>query len=482
MSLATSGVQPADRPAGGSALEATLDAMRAAARRDGAPGLAERRRHLTALLRAVIARQEDIAAAISADFGHRSRHETLMVEVMVTAGTIRHAIRHLRRWMRPRRRFVGVAFLPGRARVMVQPKGVVGIISPWNYPFNLAVAPLASALAAGNRVMLKPSEHTPATAALLADMMAELFAPDHVAVVGGGPEVGIAFSRLPFDHLLFTGGTRVGREVMRAAAESLTPVTLELGGKSPAILGQDYPLEKAAAQIMAGKWLNAGQTCIAPDYVLVPDDRIEAFVAAAKQATAALYPTLAANPDYTALNNPEHYRRVSGYLADARAKGAEVVEINPAGEALRGPGRKLAPTLVLGAKDGMAVVEEELFGPVLPIIPYNGLDEAIAYVNDRPRPLALYYFDRDRGRVERVLRETTSGGVAINETVLHFAIDSLPFGGIGPSGLGGHVHAREGFETFSHSKSVFYQSRINGAFLLRPPFGRLAERVLKILT
>ncbi len=470
----------ADTQAGG--LDASFAALRRASSSQPPPGVAARRGYLRDLYRAIVARREDIAAAISSDFGHRSRHETLMAEIMVTATTIRYAIRHLPGWMRPRRRFAGLAFLPGRAKVMFQPRGVVGIISPWNYPFNLAISPLASALAAGNRVMIKPSEHTPATSALIGELAEALFASDHVSVVTGGPEVGAAFSRLPFDHLLYTGGTHIGREVMRAAADNLTPVTLELGGKSPAIVGQDYPLDRAALQISAGKWLNAGQTCIAPDYVLVPEDKLEEFVAAIGRATAALYPSLADNPDYTALNNPAHYARVAGYVENARAKGARIVEINPAGEALEAASRKMAPTLVIGATDDMAVLREELFGPVLPVIPYRGLDQAIAYVNDRPRPLALYYFDRDRGRAERVLRETTSGGAAINETVFQFAVDSLPFGGIGNSGLGGQIHGREGFETFSHKKSVFYQSRINGAFLLRPPFGRLTERILRILT
>jgi coniferyl-aldehyde dehydrogenase len=463
-------------------LEETLGALRRAAASQPPPDAAARRDQLRGLYRWIVTRREDIAAAISSDFGHRSRHESLMAEIMVTATAIRYAARHLRGWMRPRRRFAGLAFLPGRARVMFQPKGVVGIISPWNYPFNLAVSPLASALAAGNRVMLKPSEHTPATSALIGELAEALFAADQVAVVTGGPDVGAAFSGLPFDHLLYTGGTAIGRKVMRAAADNLTPVTLELGGKSPAIVGEDYPLDKAALQISAGKWLNAGQTCIAPDYVLVPEDRLEAFVAAIGRATASLYPTLADNPDYTALNNEAHYDRVAGYVEDARAKGARIVEINPATEVLEAASRKMAPTLVIGATDDMAVLREELFGPVLPVIPYRGLEQAIAYVNDRPRPLALYYFDRNGGRAERVLRETTSGGAAINETVFQFAVDSLPFGGVGNSGLGGQVHAREGFETFSHRKSVFYQSRINGAFLLRPPFGRLTERILALLT
>ncbi|MEE8544542.1 MAG: aldehyde dehydrogenase family protein, partial [Alphaproteobacteria bacterium] len=303
---------------------------------------------------------------------------------------------------------------------------------------------------------------------------------DEVAVVTGGPEVGKAFAALPFDHLMFTGSTRVGASILHAAADNLTPVTLELGGKSPAIVAEGYPLERAALKIMAGKLFNAGQTCIAPDYVLVPEARLEDFVAAAQDAVAKLYPTLAENPDYTAIVNERHYRRLAGLVEKARDGGARVVEINPAGESL-GPGaRKFPPTLVIGAGEQSAVMSEEIFGPVLPIVPYGDLGQAIDYVNARPRPLALYHFDGDRGRAERVLRETTSGGVALNDTLLQYALNDLPFGGVGPSGMGAY-HGRDGFETFSHSKSVFAQSGLSGSAMLFPPFGRVAERMLKLL-
>ncbi len=463
-------------------MQAALDAKRAAFKREGPPELAHRKANLRRLRKAILAWQDDIAAAISRDFTHRSRHETLLAEVMLTANTVKYAERHLREWMRPRSRFVGMNLFPATAKVHYQPKGVVGIIAPWNYPFNLAISPLASALAAGNRAMIKPSEHTPETSALMAEMMAELFPADEVSVWQGGPDVGAAFASLPLDHLLFTGGTEIGRKVYEAAAHNLVPVTLELGGKSPAIIGEDYPIDAAAVKIMSGKWLNAGQTCIATDYVMVPEGKLDRFVEAATAATAELYPRIEDNPDYTAINNEGHAKRLRSYLDDARAKGAEIVEINPAGEPLPKDGRKMAPTLVLGADESMKVLQDEMFGPIMAVKPYKTLDEAIDYVNDHDRPLALYYFDRDRRRTRKVLERTTSGGAAINETVFHFAVDSLPFGGVGPSGLGGAVHAREGFETFSHKKSMFYQSRINGAFLLRPPFGKLTEMVLKALS
>jgi len=421
-----------------------------------------------------------IAEAISADFGGRSRHETAMAEIYFLISHIRYTKRHLRRWMRPERRHVDAIFLPASNRVLYQPLGVVGVIAPWNYPFQLGVVPLASALAAGNRVMLKPSELTPRTADTIAEMMAELFAPELVGVVTGGPDVGAAFSRLPFDHLVFTGSTAVGRHVMRAAADNLTPVTLELGGKSPTILHPDFPLDRAVDRIASGKLLNAGQTCIAPDYLLCPADRVDAFVAAFSERVARIYPTLADNPDYTSIVNARHHRRLVDLLADARDKGARIVEVNPAREALSEAGRKLAPTLVTGVDDTMALMEEEIFGPILPIVPYGDLEDAIAYVNARPRPLALYYFDRDRRRARMVLERTISGGAALNDTMLHCAQDDLPFGGVGPSGLGAY-HGREGFEAFSHKKAVFRQARLNATALLAPPYGPRLDKLLGLL-
>jgi acyl-CoA reductase-like NAD-dependent aldehyde dehydrogenase len=301
-----------------------------------------------------------------------------------------------------------------------------------------------------------------------------------VVVVTGGPDVGEAFSKLAFDHLVFTGSTRLGRIVMKAAAENLVPCTLELGGKSPAIVSGDFAIDQAASRIMAGKCFNAGQTCIAPDYALLPRGREESFIAAAKAAVAKMYPTLAANPDYTSVVNAHHYKRLVSYLDDARAKGATIVELNPAGETLDPAQHKLAPTLVLGTTDDMKIMQEEIFGPLLPLRSYGELGEALDYVNDHDRPLALYFFSHDDRLVDRVLRETTSGGVCINETMLQVAVDDLPFGGVGPSGMG-HYHAREGFETMSKKKPVFYQARMNSTSLLRAPYGKTIDSLLKVL-
>jgi coniferyl-aldehyde dehydrogenase len=473
-------------PAGGEPsndLGATLARLRDAARRHGAPTHHARIQDLDKLEKAILARKTAIADAIGRDFGTRSKYETLFGEIYGVLSLIQYSKEHLRDWMDPEDRETSWNFLPSTSQVVVQPLGVVGIIAPWNYPVRLLLAPLVAALSAGNRVMLKPSELVPETAALLHDLIAETFPADQVTVVTGGADVGEAFGRLPFDHLFFTGSTRVGKIVMRAASENLVPVTLELGGKSPAIVGPDFDPHAAAARIMAGKTYNAGQTCIAPDYVLVPAKARAAFVAGCKAAVAKMYPTLLKNPDYTSIVDDRHYARLRGYVDDATAAGAEVVEMNPAGETFGGDGgggRKIAPTLVLGATDEMQCMQDEIFGPVLPILTYTALDEAIAYVNDHPRPLALYYFSHDRGSVDRVLAETTSGGVTVNETMLHIAQDDLPFGGVGPSGMGGY-HARQGFDAFSQRKSVFRQSRINTTGLLRPPYGKMADRVIALL-
>jgi coniferyl-aldehyde dehydrogenase len=460
-------------------LEAQLARMKEAQRRSGAPSYDDRLRSLERLERAVITRKNAIADAISRDFGNRSRHESLVAEVFLVIGAIKHAKANLKDWMDPQERETGFAFLPARIELLSQPLGVVGIISPWNYPVQLALSPLVGVLAAGNRAILKPSELVPETSALLHDLIADTFAPDHVTVVTGGPDVGEAFSRLPFDHLVFTGSTRVGKVVMRAAAENLVPVTLELGGKSPAIVAKDFSIASAAERIMAGKLFNAGQTCIAPDYVLVPEDKRDAFVEACKAAACRMYPTLAKNPDYTAIVNEKHLARLQGYVSDARERGAKVVECNATGESLDGT-HKMVPTLITDASDESVVMQEEIFGPVLPIHGYKSLDEAIGYVNDHPRPLALYLFSHDRATTDRVLGETISGGVTVNETMLHVAQEDLPFGGVGPSGMG-HYHAREGFENFSKRKPVFRQARINTTGLLRPPYGKTVNALLKFL-
>ncbi|HUH85338.1 MAG TPA: coniferyl aldehyde dehydrogenase [Stellaceae bacterium] len=463
----------------GDAMRAMLERQRAAFLAAGAPSLTERRADLARLKAAIREKADQIAGAISADFGNRSRHESLLAEVFTTLSGIRHTSGHLARWMRPRRVSVGLELRPGRARILYQPLGVVGIISPWNYPFQLAMMPLIAALGAGNRVMLKPSELTPRTSEFIADFLAGLFPSEQVTTVLGGPDIGAAFARLPFDHLLYTGSTAVGRLVMQAAAENLTPVTLELGGKSPCIIGEDAAMASAVESVLYGKLLNAGQTCIAPDYVLLPEGKREEFVTLAKATAKKLYPSLRDNPDYTSIVNERHYRRLQQLVADAKAKGTRVVELNPATETLDGA-RKLAPTLVIDPDEELALMREEIFGPVLPVKTYRSLDEAIQYVNRHPRPLALYYFGTDTALRDRVLARTTSGGVSVNETLMHILVENLPFGGVGPSGIGAY-HGAFGFETFSHRKGVFLQSRLNGGALLRPPFGKLTNFMLNLL-
>ena len=470
--MATTREAGADSGAGG--FDAQFWAMHKASREEPPASLPERKEQLRALRRAISGTIGEFQEAIARDYGGRSREETLMAEIIPALTTVRDALRNVGRWMRPERRGTSIMFWPGRNQIVWQPKGVVLIISPWNYPVSLTIGPLAAALAAGNRVIVKPSEFTPATSDLLKRCLEGALGADRVTVATGGAQVAQALCRLPFDHILFTGSTSVGRKVMAAAAENLTPVTLELGGKSPAILHPEYDLPTAAQRIARGKLLNAGQTCIAPDYVLVREGNVDAFARQYRDATARLYPRLIDNRDYTAIINQRHYERLCALVADARAKGARVEAIDPGAELAAGEigspnARKIAPVLLTGVTDEMTIMQEETFGPLLPIVPYRTLDDAVAYVRGKPRPLALYYFDNNRTRVERVLDLTVSGGVAVNDTVYHFAQEALPFGGIGPSGMGAY-HGRDGFRTFSHAKAVFFQSRLTLTSWLAPPY------------
>ena len=461
-------------------LQACLDAQRAALAEHGSLTPERRAEGLEGLAKAVLRHADDFASAITADFGHRSAHETKLADLYPVVAALRHARKHFRTWMKPQRRPIQLMFQPGRGRVSYQPLGVVGIVSPWNYPVQLTLSPLAGALAAGNRVMIKPSEITPHTSALLEKVVGEVFDRSEVAVVQGGPDVAKAFARLNLDHLFFTGSTAVGRQVMQAAAENLVPVTLELGGKSPALVAADYPVEKAAERIAVGKLFNAGQTCIAPDYVLVPRPLKEAFLAAFRDAVARLYPTLADNPDYTAIVNERHCERLRHLVADARSHGARVDEINPGGEAFDPSRRKMPPVVLTDVPDHALVMSEEIFGPVLPVIAYDDLDEACRFIAARPHPLALYPFSHDRGTVDRILERTLSGGVTVNDTLLHCVQEELPFGGVGASGMGAY-HGEAGFRTFSHARSVFRQGRFNGAGMTKPPYGSRMNRLLAML-
>jgi len=474
---------PASDAAVRTMLNDLLARQRAAQLRDGAPSAAIRIDRLNRCIALLVDHRSEIEAALNADFGARSSYTTAFADVAASIGPLKYSRDHVARWMRTERRSPTPRLLSlfgARAEIRHQPKGVVGVISPWNFPVNLTFAPLAGVLAAGNRAMVKPSEVTPATSELLKNMFAKAFDPEEIAVVTGGPEVGQAFSGLAFDHMIFTGATSIGRHVMRAAAENLVPVTLELGGKSPVVIGRSANMATAAARIMNGKTLNAGQICLAPDYVLAPADQISGFVEAAKSAVGQMFPTIRDNPDYTAVVADRHYARLTGYVDDARAKGAEIVEINPAGEDLRQqPHRRIAPTLILNPTDDMKVMQEEIFGPLLPVKAYRKIDEAIDYINAHDRPLGLYYFGADKDERDRVLDRTTSGGVSVNDVVMHVAQEELPFGGIGPAGMGAY-HGYDGFREFSHRKSVFHQMKkdIGPLRMLRPPYGAGLARYL----
>lgn len=455
-------------------MTSVLAAQKRANLRQGPPDARLRKDRLNRCINLLVTHQDELIEALNDDFGARSPDMSRFTDIAGAIGPLKEARDGLEKWMRPQKRKVtpaALGLLGAKAEVRYQPKGVVGIISPWNFPVQLAFDAMAGAFAAGNRIMLKPSEFTAATSAVLARTLDLYFDEEEIAVIQGGPDVGAAFAALPFDHMIFTGATSVGRHVMRAAADNLTPVTLELGGKSPVVIGKDADIGKTAARVMTGKTMNAGQICLAPDYVVAPRESIDSFVGAAKGAVAKMYPTIKDNPDYTSMVNQRHYDRVRGLISDAAAKGAEIIEINPAGEDFsQQQHHKIPPTLVLGATDDMTVMQEEIFGPVLPIRPYATLDEAISEINARPRPLALYYFGEDQAESEALLTRTHSGGVTVNDVIFHVSMQDLPFGGIGPSGIGAY-HGHRGFMEFSHEKAIFRQTGSEALAMLRPPYG-----------
>lgn len=448
--------------------------QREAFRRRPMPDHKTRIRRLDLLHNAILDYRSRLIEAVSEDFSNRSGAETDLTEIMAVLDGIAYYRKRLRRLMKPQKRHVPLTLAPASVEVRFQPVGVVGIVVPWNFPIFLALSPLVGALAAGNRAMLKTSEFAPRTGALMQTMIADIFNEDEVAVVTGDVEVATEFTQLPFDHLVFTGSTQVGKIVMRAAAENLTPVTLELGGKSPVIIHNEFPIEEAARRIAFGKGINAGQVCVSPDYIICPRTKMKAFCDAFVDTIEKSYPTLRDNHDFTAIINDRQKGRLDGYLQDASDKGAELISINPKSEDLSGT-RKLPMTIVLHANDEMKVMQDEIFGPILPIIPYDSLEEAIEYVNDRPRPLALYYFDWDKERANRVLARTHSGGVGINDTMTQVMADDAPFGGIGPSGMG-HYHGEEGFKTFSKAKTVVRKGRINSSSFIAPPWNNIMFR------
>ncbi|MDN8618585.1 coniferyl aldehyde dehydrogenase [Variovorax ginsengisoli] len=436
------------------------------------PDLAARKAKLRRLIDALRRYQNEIVAAVNDDFGVRAGAETKLVEVMGPILEARHALSHMRSWMKPRRRSTEMLFLTNSAWVEYQPKGVVGIIGTWNFPLYLTIGPLIAALAAGNRAMVKVSEFTPRTTALLRTMLSGCFAEDEVAVFGGAVEAAQAFNALPFNHLVFTGSPRVGREVMRAAADNLTPVTLELGGKSPAIVGPDADLRDAALRIAHGKAFNAGQICVAPDYALVPRGSSNEFAAAVREAFGKLYPSVGGNPEYTSIVTERHAARLRQLLDDARAKGATLLSC---GDVAR-TGRQMALTVVTGVNDRMQLMQEEIFGPILPVLEYDRLDDAMALVRRGDRPLSLYAFGLSPAEQRRVLRETHAGGVTLNDWGWHVFQHDLPFGGIGNSGMGTY-HGEEGFRELSHAKSVFKRQRWFPIGLFYPPYGNLVQRL-----
>jgi len=444
--------------------------------------LSVRRDRLNRLKALLIENGDALCAAMSADFGNRSREMSLMSDVVAGVGLVNYCQKHLASWARPEKRRANfpLGLLGARAEVRHEPKGVIGIVSPWNFPVGLTVNPLTQVLAAGNRAMIKPSEFTERTSETMAELFARYFAEDEVATVTGGPEVGEAFCKLRFDHLLFTGATSVGRHVARAAAENLVPVTLELGGKSPTIVGRSADIGRAAGRIALGKMMNAGQICLAPDYLLVPEESEQRIVGALVDQASAMYPTLLANDDYAAIVNARHRDRLKGLVADAVAKGATATEVNPAGEDFAAANvNKLPLTILTGVDDEMKVMQDEIFGPVLPVKTYRTVDEAIAYVNAHDHPLGLYYFGEDKAEEERVLSRTASGGVTVNDVMFHVSMDDLPFGGIGPSGMGSY-HGPEGFKAFSHARAVFRQPRLDVTKLagVRPPYGKAIRRTI----
>lgn len=424
---------------------------------------------------------ESLAEAMNSDFGSRSFEGSMMTDIVSTIGFGKYCLKNMEHWAAPDKRSVRfpLGLMGAKAEVRYEPKGVIGIMSPWNFPVNLSFGPLMQVLAAGNRAMIKPSEFTPATSDRMRELIADAFGEDEVAVITGGPDVAQAFSSLPFDHLVFTGSTATGRKVMEAAAKNLVPVTLELGGKSPTIIGKGADLTRAGERIALGKMLNAGQICLAPDYLLVPEDQEEGVVAAVQLGVHEMYPTLLDNEDYTAIISDKHFERLKGIVEDAKAKGADVIEVNPGKESFSGANtRKMPLTILRNVTEDMKAMQEEIFGPVLPVKTYKAIDEAIDYINDHDRPLGLYYFGSGKEQ-EQVLERTISGGVTVNDVIFHISVEDMPFGGVGASGIGSY-HGPEGFREFSHARSIYQQPKIDVAKLagLKPPYGSAAKKAI----
>ena len=457
-----------------------LEAQRAAFNAASNSSYADRVAKLKQLGQAIANNEEAFKEAISADFGNRSHIETVLAETMVIKGGISHTLKNLKKWMRVRKVPTAIQYKPSYNRVIPQPLGVIGIISPWNYPLQLAIMPLIGAIAAGNRAMIKPSEYTPRLSDLLQVVLAQVFSQDEVYVAVGGVDVATKFSALPFDHLLFTGSTNVGRIVAKAAAQNLVPCTLELGGKSPTIIDDSANMKLTTQRILNGKSLNAGQTCVAPDYVLMPEAKIDDFADAFIKRAEEFYPTFAGNPDYTSIVADSHYARLQDLLEDAENKGARIRVAGTDDKQQLAKERRVPITVVTKTTPDMKIMQEEIFGPLLPIVASEDLDSSMDYIQKRERPLALYWFGDNKHKRDKVLHETISGGVTINDCAWHVIQEDIPFGGVGPSGMGAY-HGEDGFKTFSHMKGVFFQSKFSSGHNLYPPYTHKTNSLLSLM-
>ena len=463
-------------------MEAILKLQRDAFTAARPEGLAVRKDRINRAIALLVDHGDALCQAMNEDFGNRSRDMSMMTDIISTVNFGKYCLKHLDKWSRAEKRKVQfpLGLLGAKAEVRFEPKGVIGILSPWNFPVQLSFSPLMQILAAGNRAMIKPSEFTEKTSELMAEFIGKVFAEEEVAVITGSPEVAQAFSSLQFDHLVFTGSTATGRRVMEAAGRNLVPVTLELGGKSPVVLGRSADLEKAGERIAMGKMMNAGQICLAPDYMVVPEENEEAAVAAVQLGAHKQYPTLLENDDYASIVTDRHFDRLQSLVADAKEKGAEVVEVNPADEDFSSTNsRKMPLTILRNVNEDMLAMQEEIFGPILPVKTYKNVAEAIDYVNANDRPLGLYYFGEDAPEREAVLKQTISGGVTVNDVIFHISMDDLPFGGVGPSGIGSY-HGPEGFKEFSHTRAVYSQPKMDIAGLagFKPPYGSKTKKAI----
>ncbi len=466
-----------------SEMEAILRKQRAAHHQMRPEPLALRKNRIERAIKLLKDNAEDLCKVMSADFGNRSPQQSMMTDIVGTVNFGKYCIKNMEKWARPDKRHVQfpLGLLGAKAEVRYEPKGVIGVLSPWNFPVNLTFGPLMQIFAAGNRAMIKPSEFTERTSLLMRELVEEHYTSDECAVFTGGPEVAAAFSELPFDHLVFTGSTATGRKVMEAASKNLVPVTLELGGKSPVFMGESADFAAAGERIAMGKMMNAGQICLAPDYLYVPESKQDEAVSGVWEGTAKMYPSLLENDDYASVVTDRHFDRLQSMVADARDKGAEVIEVNPGNEDFSNTNaRKMPLTILKNVTDDMQAMQEEIFGPILPIKTYSKIDEAIDYVNENDRPLGLYYFGQDGGEQKKVLERTISGGVTVNDVIFHVSMDDLPFGGVGPSGMGSY-HGVEGFREFSHARSVYTQAKVDVAKLagFKPPYGSKTDKAIK---